>query len=62
MIGISGAMIGQFYTRANVFERLILAAGGLCLIDPHGLTDLIGVALLVGVGVMQWFRSKKEKA
>ena len=60
MIGISGAMIGQFYTRANVFERLILAAGGLCLIDPHGLTDLIGVALLVGVGVMQWFRSKKE--
>lgn len=61
MIGISGAMIGQFYTRANVFERLILAAGGLCLIDPHGLTDLIGVALLVGVGVMQWFRSKKEK-
>ena len=62
MIGISGAIIGQFYTRANVFERLILAAGGLCLIDPHGLTDLIGVALLVGVGVMQWFRSKKEKA
>ena len=61
MIGISGAMIGQFYTRANVFERLILAAGGLCLIDPHGLTDLIGVALLVGVGVMQWFRSKKKK-
>ena len=62
MTGISGAMIGQFYCKANVLERLLLLAGGLCLIDPHTLTDIIGIAILVGVFVLQYFRSKKAKA
>ena len=62
MTGISGAMIGQFYCKANVFERLLLLAGGLCLIDPHTLTDIIGVAILAGVFALQYFRSKKAKA
>lgn len=62
MTGISGAMIGQFYCKANVFERLLLLAGGLCLIDPHTLTDIIGIAILVGVFALQYFRSKKAKA
>ncbi len=62
MAGISGAMIGQFYCKANVLERLLLLAGGLCLIDPHTLTDIIGIAILVGVFALQYFRSKKAKA
>lgn len=62
MTGISGAMIGQFYCKANVLERLLLLAGGLCLIDPHTLTDIIGIAILVGVFALQYFRSKKAKA
>ena len=62
MTGISGAMIGQFYCKANVFERLLLLAGGLCLIDPHTLTDIIGVAILAGVFALQYFRTKKAKA
>ena len=62
MTGISGAMIGQFYCRANILERLLLVAGGLCLIDPHTLTDIIGVAILAGVFALQYFRTKKAKA
>lgn len=62
MTGISGAMIGQFYCRANILERLLLLAGGLCLIDPHTLTDIIGVAILAGVFALQYFRTKKAKA
>ena len=61
MTGISGAMIGQFYCRANILERLLLLAGGLCLIDPHTLTDIIGVAILAGVFALQYFRTKKAK-
>lgn len=61
MTGISGAMIGQFYCRANILERLLLVAGGLCLIDPHTLTDIIGVAILAGVFALQYFRTKKAK-
>lgn len=61
MTGISGAMIGQFYCKANVLERLILLAGGLCLIDPQTLTDIIGVAILAAVFALQYFRTKKHK-
>jgi len=61
MTGISGAMIGQFYSKANPLERIILLAGGLCLIDPHTLTDIIGIAILAGVFALQYFRAKKAK-
>lgn len=61
MTGISGAMIGQFYCKANVLERLILLAGGLCLIDPQTLTDIIGIAILAAVFALRYFRTKKHK-
>lgn len=61
MTAVSGAMIGQFYCRANILERLILAGGGLCLIDPNGMTDMIGLAILAAVFAEQFFRSKKAK-
>lgn len=61
MTGISGAMIGQFYTRANAIERLALLAGGLCLIDPHTLTDVAGVAILAAVFTLQYFRIRRHK-
>lgn len=61
MTGISGAMIGQFYCKANVLERLILLAGGLCLIDPQTLTDIIGIAIFAAVFALQYFRTKKHK-
>ncbi len=61
MVGVSGAMIGQLYCKANILERLLLMAGGLCLIDPTILTDLIGIVVLGGVFAMQYFRSKKSK-
>lgn len=59
MIGVSAAMIGQFVTRANWLERLLLLAGGLCLIDPGSYTDLVGVAVLAAVGAFQYMRKKK---
>ena len=59
MVGISAAMIGQFVTRAWWIERIILFAGGLCLIDPGLMTDVIGVGVLAAVGVFQYFRKKK---
>lgn len=61
MTGISGAMIGQFYTKANAIERLALLAGGLCLIDPHVLTDIVGVAILAAVFTLQCFRIRRHK-
>ena len=62
MVGVSSAMIGQLYCKANVVERLALLVGGLLLIDPQMLTDLAGIAILGGVFAVQYFRSKKAKA
>lgn len=59
MVGVSAAMIGQFVDKANWAERVLLFAGGLCLIDPGTLTDVIGVAVLAAVGAFQYVRKQK---
>lgn len=59
MVGISAAMIGHFVIRAWWIERLVLFAGGILLIDPAGLTDIIGIGILAAVGVFQYMRKKK---
>ena len=40
--------------------RVISAVGGLLMMDPGSLTDIIGIALLVGVFVWQKVKEKKS--
>lgn len=61
MTGLSGAMIGQFVDTCKSWERIVLIAGGLCLIDPNVITDVAGMALLGAVAVYQYMRKKKAK-
>lgn len=53
MIGISAGMIGWFYSNINIFQRIAFICGGLLLIDPGYLTDLIGVGIILSLGVYQ---------
>lgn len=62
MVGVSASMIGQFVTRANWAERLLLLVGGLALIDPGTFTDIAGVAILAAVGAFQYMRKGKGNA
>ena len=41
--------------------RILLAAGGLCLIDPEFMTDVVGVAVIVVVIVLQIVLRKHSK-
>jgi len=60
MFGAGVAMIGYCQTTMRWWERVWFFVGGLMLIDPGMLTDLIGVVML-GVGlVYQWYRKKTE--
>ena len=61
MIGISSAMEGYFMTHANKIERALLLIGGLMLIDPGAITDIIGIAILAIVFIYQWKKSKRLK-
>jgi TRAP-type uncharacterized transport system fused permease subunit len=50
-IGITmfaGGLHGYFLTRANLWQRVLLLGGGLLLIDPNWITDIIG-ALIAAV-------------
>ncbi len=59
MIGVGASMIGYFFRPMNWLERIVFFVGGLMLIDPGTITDVLGLGLLaLGVG---WQLYKKRK-
>ena len=61
IFGIAAALEGYIVTRAPWWQRILLAAGGLCLIDPEFMTDVVGVAVIVVVIVLQIVQRKHSK-
>ena len=61
IFGIAAALEGYIVTRAPWWQRILLAAGGLCLIDPELMTDVVGVAVIVVVIVLQIVLRKHSK-
>ena len=61
MVGISAGLEGYFFGNCKIWERLILIAGGLCMVIPSLLTDLLGLGLLVIGVVLQLLRNHLEK-
>ena len=59
MIALSSALIGYLADSCRIYERIILAAGGLLLIDPGAVTDLTGIALFAIVLLSQLQRKKR---
>ncbi|SDK95118.1 TRAP transporter permease [Natronincola ferrireducens] len=60
MYALGGAVSGYLKTTARAWERLILAVGGIMLVNPSGWTNGIGIALTVAIFALQTIRSKKE--
>ena len=61
IFGIAAALEGYVVARAPWWQRILLAAGGLCLIDPSLMTDIVGVAAIVIVVVLQIVMRKRSK-
>ena len=60
MIGVAAGLSGYLLTNMNILERLLTIGGGLALIIPGTLTDIIGLGL-IGLGaLMQFLRKKKS--
>ena len=53
IFGVSAALEGYFLTHMSWYERIISVAGGLLLIYPGAVTDIIGVAMVAIVVVFQ---------
>jgi TRAP transporter 4TM/12TM fusion protein len=58
MLGIGAAMEGYFLGLAKPWERVLYLSGGLLLIDPAFLTDVLGI-LLIGLALLlQYLRGR----
>jgi TRAP transporter 4TM/12TM fusion protein len=64
-IGITmfaGGLHGYFLTRATLWQRGLLLGGGLMLIDPNWVTDVIGAIILAAVVGIQMLSRREERA
>jgi TRAP-type uncharacterized transport system fused permease subunit len=53
---------GYFLTAASGWQRALLVAGGLLLIDPGLATDIIGAVVALAVIAVQWPEHRRAKA
>ncbi|WP_044640667.1 TRAP transporter permease [Risungbinella massiliensis] len=61
MIGVSVAMVGYWLRQMPWYERLLAFAGGILLIYPGLLTDVIGIGLLGAMYVVQHLQTRKKE-
>jgi TRAP-type uncharacterized transport system fused permease subunit len=61
MTAIGAAMIGYFVAPMNWIERILFIAGGLMMVHPGTLTDLVGIGLLTAC-VANQYRKKRAGA
>ena len=60
--GIAAALNGFLFRPMNILFRVAMAAGGLCMMIPGTLTDLIGLVLVAGSYVLLRASAKKAEA
>jgi len=60
MVGLGASMIGYFVAKTTILERLLFFVGGIMLVDPGSLTDLIGAGLLAVAVSLQLMRRRKQ--
>ena len=60
MFGVAAGLEGFMFRRLNPFMRVIAIGGGLLMIIPGLVTDLVGVGILVLLIVMQFAGSKNK--
>ena len=62
IFGVAAALNGYVFRKLSVPFRLILAVGGLGMMIPGTLTDVIGLVLVLGTCVFEYAASKRHKA
>ena len=62
IFGVAAAINGHLLRRMHPITRIAAAAGGLLMMDPTLITDIIGLVLLGGVFAWQYFSKKKAAA
>ena len=61
IFGIAAALNGHLYKKVPWYFRLLLVVGGLGMMIPGTLTDVVGLALVAIVVAVQYWSAKHEK-
>ena len=62
LFGVAAGLEGYMFANLNVIERLLSIVGGLCLIIPGTVTDLVGIVLVGVSAALQMMQKKKAAA
>ena len=62
MVALSSSMIGYLADNCSKPERLLLFVGGLLMIQPGAVTDMIGAAIFIAILMLQIKRKRSIKA
>jgi len=62
LVGIGAGFIGYLNGRVPMLLRFVSLAGGLCLVIPGTLTDIIGIATIAVVAILTHIANRKSKA
>ena len=62
IFGVAAAMNGFLFKKLNWPFRVLICIGGLLMMDPTAITDVIGIVLFAAVFAWQYFGAKKERA
>ncbi len=60
--GVAAALNGFLYRPINPFFRVLMAVGGLCMMIPGTVTDIVGLVLVFGVVFYQRMGAKAQAA
>lgn len=61
LFGIAAGLNGNLFERIPMLLRIVLIAGGLALMIPESITDIIGIAIIVAVFVIQYGVARKNR-
>ena len=61
LFGVAAALNGNLFQKINPVFRVLLAGGGICMMVPDTLTDIIGIALIVAIFVVQYLLRKRSQ-
>ena len=62
IFGVSAGLEGFVFTKTPIWQRVLLIAGGLSLIYPGALTDVIGIGVIALMLVVQVLMRNRQKA
>ena len=62
IFGVAAAMNGYLFKKLEWPFRVLICIGGLLMMDPTAITDVIGIVIFAAVFAWQYFGAKKECA